>query len=162
MYFSLSSSCHRCPLSRGTPGLGGAQVTRLGRPGELFYWQILMFYCQICAMNCTKWLLGERTPARTWSFGFPMQNRSHQGGTDRPWELPGVKGRKETLGKAAEKKEEKHSGGNSSGGMEDKPQHWEKLLWMVQGAVIQCWGEHPSGVSWTEARVSQAAHRAGL
>lgn len=55
-----------------------------------------------------------------------MENRSHQRSTDRPQELFGVKGRKEALGKAAERKEEKHSGGNSSGGVEDKPQHWGK------------------------------------
>lgn len=53
------------------------------------------------------------------------------------WEQFEVKGRKEALGKAAERKEEKHSGGKNSGGVEDKPKHWEKLLGTVQGAVTQ-------------------------
>lgn len=135
MYFSPSLLPVVSSVQEGS-GLVEAQVRHI-LAGQVRLWGAFgVKLTNLC--NELIVLLWERTPARTWSsFGFPVQNRSHQWGTDRPWELSGVKGRKEALGKAAERKEEKHSGGNSSGGVEDKPQHWEKLLWMVHRAVIQ-------------------------
>lgn len=93
-------------------------------------------------------LLWERISTRIWLFPSAEEKPP-----DRAWQHFGEK--------AAERKE-KHSRGNNSGGVEGKPQQWQKLLWMVHRAVIQSWGKHPRVLSWREAQVSQAAHRAGL